>query len=175
MNIKDWLNRTWTAAVIDTLLGRDGGYPPGQGGKVGEWEVPNFRVYADIPPVAQKGSYALYPGINVTIDPAPGRKIVEEVAKQWLYFQVRYYEDNVVSGDLETSSGATRGQFHMNNVVVRDDGFSFSFPFDDHPAGMPYAQLATFIEVTKGVPIIEVDTNRLAAITREEWEMEYTM
>jgi len=174
MNFSEWAQRAWKGAVVDTLLGKDGA---GGGGGVavaaagGADKPPPVKVTATIPPVAQKGSYALYPGINVKISPPPGNAISAIVAEEWLSDQIDYYESNVVEGDLETSTGATRGQFHMNNVRVREDGFSFSFPkMDLHPAGMPYAQLATFIEVTKGVPIIEVDTNRLAAVVREELE-----
>jgi hypothetical protein len=37
---------------------------------------------------------------------------------------------------------------------------------------MPYAQLATFIEIQKQVPIIAIDTNHLEAVVREELENE---
>jgi len=106
----------------------------------------------------------------VKIDPPPGKRISEIAAEEWLIFQVDYYQSNVVEGNLETSSGATLGQFTMHNVDVRDDGFSFRFQQRNHPAGMPYAQLATFIEVQKQVPIITVDTAHLAAVVREELE-----
>lgn len=164
MNFTDWAKRNWKSAVVDALLGR-GEETPTDGR-----EPINVTVTADIPPVAQYGSYDLYPGINVTIDPPPGKKISEIVAEEWLSDQIDYYETEVVTGDLETSTGATRGQFHMNNVRARKDGFSFSFPAANHPAGMPYAQLATFIEITKGVPIITVDTAHLEAVVKEELE-----
>jgi hypothetical protein len=73
-----------------------------------------------------------------------------------------------VSGDLETSTGSTRGQFSSANIVVRDDGFRFTFPDANHPAGMPYAQLATFIEVQKGVPICTVNTGMIKQVVEEE-------
>jgi hypothetical protein len=130
--------------------------------------VPEVRVTAKIPPKTEYGSYALHKGIDVKIEPPPGEFICGLVAMEWIDNQLDYYDTNVVEGDLKTSSGATRGQFAMRNVDVRDDGFSFRFQTTNHPAGMPYAQLATFIEITKDVPIIAVDTQNLEALVREE-------
>jgi len=35
---------------------------------------------------------------------------------------------------------------------------------------MPYAQLATFIEIMKEVPIITVDTDKIEAMVKQELE-----
>lgn len=127
-----------------------------------------MTVTANIPPLAQWGSYAYHEGIDVHIDPPPGQRISEIVAEEWIEDQLDYYDSEVVLGNLETSTGATRGQFAMRNITLREDGFSFRFQVDNHPAGMPYAQLATFIEVSKGVPIIAVDTARLEEVVKRE-------
>ena len=131
--------------------------------------VPNIRVTATIPPVAQYGSYAHHKGIDVKIEPPPGERICELVADEWISDQLDYYDSEVVLGNLETSTGATRGQFSRQNINIREDGFSFRFTPANHPAGMPYAQLATFIEITKEKPICAVDTNHLAAVVKNEW------
>jgi hypothetical protein len=173
--ILDWFKRAYKAEVVDTLLGKstDSPSPPGRNRTVAsDAEVPNVKITAKIPPVATYGSYALHKGIDVSIKPPPGERISTIAAEEWLAFQDDYYQSNVVTGDLATSSGATLAQFTMRNVTVRDDGFSFRFQEGKHPAGMPYAQLATFIEIQKQVPIITVDTNHLEAVVREELENE---
>ena len=131
-----------------------------------------MKVTAKIPPIATYGSYALHKGLDVSIEPPPGKRISEIAAEEWLAYQDDYYQSNVVFGNLETSSGATLAQFTMENVKVREDGFSFRFETDKHPAGMPYAQLATFIEIQKQKPIIAVDTAHLEAVVKEELENE---
>jgi hypothetical protein len=172
--ILDWFKRAYKAEVVDTLLGKgtDVPSPPGRNTAVAAAPSPerNVKVTAKIPPVATYGSYALHKGIDVSIKPPPGERISAIAAEEWLAFQDDYYQSNVVTGDLATSSGATLAQFMMRNVTVRDDGFSFRFQEGKHPAGMPFAQLATFIEIQKQVPIIAVDTNHLEAVVREELE-----
>jgi len=135
---------------------------------------PSVKVIAEIPPIAQYGSYAHHKGVNVYIDPPPGKAISKIAAAEWLEDQLDYYDTHVVDGSnvdrrtgLLTSSGATRGQFAMRNVKEHEDGFSFRFQENNHPSGMPYSQLATFIEIMKQVPIIAVDTNHIARIVEE--------
>jgi len=163
--------------MIDMLLGGGGSkVPPTATAAASGQPPPNVKVTAKIPPVAQYGSYALHEGCDVYTDPPVGRKIAEAMAREWLEDQIDYYTSQVVTGNnygsdgLLTSSGATLGQFVRQNVYPREDGFSFRFQQRNHPAGMPYAQLATFIEVQKQVPIITVDTAHLAAVVREELE-----
>jgi hypothetical protein len=165
----EWLNRSYKESVVAELLGnRAGSEPPRKTATTTAAPAPDVRVTAKIPPLAQYGSYAHHEGVDVFIDPPPGELVSGLAANEWIDRQLDYYDTHVVHGNLETSSGATRGQFAMRNVSVRDDGFSFRFQAANHPAGMPYAQLATFIEIMKGVPIIEVDTDRLEAIVKRE-------
>ena len=153
MSFLDWLSRSYRPEVIDTMLGR------------------SVKVTAKIPPKASKGSYANHKGIDVKIDPPVGKDISHIAAEEWIEDQLNYYDSEVVEGNLKTSSGATRGNFEMGNITVREDGFSFRFQEGNHPAGMPYAQLATFIEVSKGKPIIAVDTAHLEAVIKKELEV----
>jgi hypothetical protein len=162
MSFWDWLKRGYKDEVVSEMTR----------------QRPRVTVTADIPPLAQYGSYALHKGINVFIDPPPGKAISEIVAEEWLSDQMDYYDTYVVDGTnigkdgLLTSSGATRGQFAPRNVSVRDDGFSFRFQTNNHPSGVPFAQLATFIEIMKGVPILSVNVQHLAEIVKEELENE---
>jgi len=173
MSFADWFTRGYRGSVVDALLGKlaaqgSGAKPPRDTATVAGASVPDVRVTAKIPPVAKYGSYALHNGIDVKITPPPGEGICGIAANEWLDAQLDYYDSEVVFGDLATSTGATRGQFAMRNVTVREDGFSFRFQTSNHPSGMPYAQLATFIEIMKEKPICAVDTDRLAKIVQEE-------
>ena len=160
-------NRDYISDVIDMLLGRAAPTTSRTG-------TPNVRVTAKIPPAAQYGSYALHEGIEVYTDPPVGLKIAKAMAREWLEDQIDYYTSQVVTGDnigsdgLLTSSGATLGQFVRQNVYLREDGFDFRFQRGNHPSGMPYAQLATFIEIGKGKPILMCDTGHLERVVEEE-------
>jgi hypothetical protein len=160
-SIWNWFNRGYKEETVERL------YTSG------------ITVTAVIPPVAQHGSYAHHKGIDVYTEPPLGKAISKILAEEWIADQWDYYETHVVDGinvdkrtGLLTSSGATAGQFDMRNITLREDGFSFRFQENNHPAGMPYSQLATFIEVMKGVPIIAVNTAHLKAVAEEEFENE---
>jgi hypothetical protein len=182
MNFYDWFTRGYKPEVIATLLGdtaatellTSGSKEPTRrtatatAAPAPDDPIPDVHVTARIPPLAQYGSYDLHEGVDVYIDPPPGKKICETIAEEWLMDQWDYYDTYVVTGDPETSTGATRANFDMVNVKARENGFSFRFAKGNHTAGMPYAQLATFIEIMKEVPIIEVNTAKLETLVKEE-------
>lgn len=78
----EWLKRGYKAAVMSEML-RQAAAPVAPTTNVAP--VPkNIVVKADIPPLAQYGSYEHHKGVNVFIDPPPGKAISTIVAEVWL-------------------------------------------------------------------------------------------